>query len=140
MRASKVNSMQEDRLPPPEWCYHEPDHPGMDFDAIDTDDDTPENAAALADSIDFDAIETEDAAPETAAELADSIDFDAIEADAEETVADKDPTDEALAIASEAVDTAIEALKEVSDTVRQGKDVDDPFAKMTKAERQALFS
>ena len=26
--------MQEDRLPPPEWCYHEPDHPGMDFDAI----------------------------------------------------------------------------------------------------------
>ncbi|MDD4488561.1 MAG: hypothetical protein PHD34_07790, partial [Methanothrix soehngenii] len=26
--------MKEDRIPPPEWCYHEPDHPGMDFDAI----------------------------------------------------------------------------------------------------------
>ncbi|WP_026792364.1 protein phosphatase CheZ [Pleomorphomonas oryzae] len=112
----------------------------MDFDSIDTGDDTPETAAALADSLDFDAIDTADAVPETAAELADSIDFDAIEPSPDEAEAAEEPTDEALAIASEAVDTAIEALKEVSDTVRQGKDVDDPFAKMTKAERQALFS
>ncbi|MBS1182676.1 MAG: chemotaxis regulator CheZ [Proteobacteria bacterium] len=134
----------------------------LDFDAISTDDDTPENAAALADSLDFDAISTDDDAPETAAELADSIDFDTIETsdDAPETAVEladnldfdpiestpdeanlsEGPTDEALAIASEAVDTAIEALKEVSDTVRQGKDVNDPFAQMTKAERQALFS
>lgn len=113
----------------------------LDFDAIDTGDDTPENAAALADSLDFDAIEPATATPETAAELADSIDFDSIEPapDEPEPVAEE-PSDEALAIASEAVDTAIEALKEVSDTVKQGKDVDDPFARMTKAERQALFS
>ncbi|MCM5555608.1 protein phosphatase CheZ [Pleomorphomonas sp. NRK KF1] len=103
----------------------------MEFDAIEASDDLPEDAAALADSIEFDAVE----ADEDAATLADSIEFDAAEPEAE-----VEPTDEALAIASEAVDTAIEALKEVSDTVRQGKDSDDPFAKMTKAERQALFS
>lgn len=112
----------------------------IDFDAIETGDDTPEDAAALADSMDFDAIETAEAVPETAAELADSIDFDSIETTPDEPEAGEEPTDEALAIASEAVDTAIEALKEVSDTVRQGKDVDDPFDRMTKAERQALFS
>jgi len=112
----------------------------IDFDSIETDDDVPEDAAALADSIDFDAIETEDDVPEDAAALADSIDFDAIETASEQPEAGGEPTDEALAIASEAVDTAIEALKEVSDTVRQGKDVDDPFDRMTKAERQALFS
>jgi hypothetical protein len=132
----------------------------IDFDAIPTDDDEPQDAAALADSIDFDAIPTNDDGPEDAAALADSIDFDTIavdvapesaehpdfdglEDDALETLAEAvaaEPSDEALAIASEAVDTAIEALKEVSDSVRQGKDVDDPFARMTKAERQALFS
>lgn len=110
----------------------------IDFDAIETED-TPQTAAELADSIDFDTVETEDA-PQTAAELADSIDFDAVEPAADEAATGEEPSDEALAIASEAVDTAIEALKEVSDTVRQGKDVDDPFAQMTKAERQALFS
>lgn len=110
----------------------------IDFDAIETED-TPQTAAELADSIDFDTIETEDA-PQTAVELADSIDFDAVEPAADEAATGEEPSDEALAIASEAVDTAIEALKEVSDTVRQGKDVDDPFAQMTKAERQALFS
>ena len=112
----------------------------IDFDAISTDDDTLADAAALADSIDFDAIETADDLPEDAAALADSIDFDSIETASEQPEAGGEPTDEALAIASEAVDTAIEALKEVSDTVRQGKDVDDPFDRMTKAERQALFS
>ena len=112
----------------------------IDFDAIETADDLPEDAAALADSIDFDAIETADDLPEDAAALADSIDFDSIETASEQPEAGGEPTDEALAIASEAVDTAIEALKEVSDTVRQGKDVDDPFDRMTKAERQALFS
>ena len=112
----------------------------IDFDTIETADDTPEDAAALADSIDFDTIETANEAPESAAELADNLDFDAIETTSDEREASDEPTDEALAIASEAVDTAIEALKEVSDTVRQGKDVDDPFDQMTKAERQALFS
>ncbi len=134
----------------------------IDFDAIPMDDDTSEDAATLADSIEFDAIDANDETAETAAELADSIEFDAIDtADeipeeatdltdtpevdvAEPSASDQEvteePTDEALAIASEAVDSAIEALKEVSDTVRQGKDVDDPFERMTKAERQALFS
>ena len=112
----------------------------IDFDAIEADEDLPEDAAALADSIDFDTIETEEALPEDAAALADGMDFDSIETEVEEPEAGHEPTDEALAIASEAVDTAIEALKEVSDTVRQGKDADDPFARMTKAERQALFS
>ncbi|WP_370678135.1 protein phosphatase CheZ [Pleomorphomonas sp. PLEO] len=112
----------------------------IDFDTIETADDTQETAAELADSISFDAIETTEDTPETAAELADSISFDAIETAPEESDAAGEPTDEALAIASEAVDTAIEALKEVSDTVRKGQDVDDPFARMTKAERQALFS
>ncbi|SCM72551.1 Chemotaxis protein [uncultured Pleomorphomonas sp.] len=113
----------------------------IDFDAIPTGDDTAEDAAALADSLDFDAIETDDETAEDAAALADSIDFDAIEPD-DTPEAGGEPTDEALAIASEAVDTAIEALKEVSDTVKQGKeaDIDDPFTQMTKAERQALFS
>ena len=112
----------------------------IDFDAIDIADDTPEDAASLADSLDFDAIDAGDDTPETTTELADSIDFDSIETTPDEPEAGEEPTDEALAIASEAVDTAIEALKEVSDTVRQGQDADDPFAKMTKAERQALFS
>ncbi len=157
----------------------------IDFDAIPTEEDAGEDAAALADSIDFDAIATEDDEPASAADLADTIEFDHIEsldavqdeagisaeipeveefasadkpleatadaaemnsaADALEPAEDAqeaghDPTDEALAIASEAVDTAIEALKEVSETVRQGKEVDDPFDRMTKAERQALFS
>lgn len=108
----------------------------IEFDAIEASEDMPEDAAALADSIEFDAVEVDEDLPEDAAALADSVEFDAVEAETAET----EPTDEALAIASEAVDTAIEALKEVSDTVRQGKDSDDPFAKMTKAERQALFS
>ncbi|PKR90142.1 chemotaxis protein [Pleomorphomonas diazotrophica] len=111
----------------------------IDFDAIEPED-APQDAAALADSIDFDAIEPAEDQPKTAAELADSIDFDAVQAAPDEPEAGDEPSDEALAIASEAVDTAIEALKEVSDTVRQGKDTDDPFDQMTKAERQALFS
>lgn len=107
----------------------------IDFDAIPTDDE-PQDAAALADSIDFDAIAVGE-------EPAIDATLDTLEDDALETLAEAaaiEPSDEALAIASEAIDTAIEALKEVSDSVRQGKDVDDPFARMTKAERQALFS
>lgn len=134
----------------------------IDFDAIPADEDA--SAAELADSIDFDSI---DAGEETAAELADSIEFDTVEAEDEqaedeqaETAAEPAdaiefdavgtaavepaaaPSDEELSIASDAVDTAIEALKEVAETVGRGKDgdADDPFAKMTKAERQALFS
>ncbi len=118
----------------------------IEFDAVEAEEDLPEDAATLADSIEFDSVEAEEDLPEDAASLADGIEFDAVEGeealpeDAAEPEAESEPTDEALAIASEAVDTAIEALKEVSDTVRQGKDSDDPFAKMTKAERQALFS
>ena len=26
--------MRNAKTSPPEWCYHEPDHPGMDFDAV----------------------------------------------------------------------------------------------------------
>ncbi len=114
----------------------------IDFDAIPTDDDEPQDAATLADSIEFDAIAV-DEAPAAAEEPAIDATLDTLEDDALETLAEAasaEPSDEALAIASEAVDTAIEALKEVSDSVRQGKDVDDPFARMTKAERQALFS
>jgi len=113
----------------------------IDFDAIPTDDE-PQDAATLADSIEFDAIAV-DEAPAAAEEPAIDATLDTLEDDALETLAEAasaEPSDEALAIASEAVDTAIEALKEVSDSVRQGKDVDDPFARMTKAERQALFS
>ncbi|WP_026782698.1 protein phosphatase CheZ [Pleomorphomonas koreensis] len=113
----------------------------IDFDAIPTDDDEPQDAAALADSIGFDAVVV-DEAPAAEEPAIDAI-LDTLEDDALETLAEAaaiEPSDEALAIASEAVDTAIEALKEVSDSVRQGKDADDPFARMTKAERQALFS
>jgi chemotaxis regulatin CheY-phosphate phosphatase CheZ len=51
-------------------------------------------------------------------------------------------TEAAIAIAADAVDTAIDALKEVSEIAKaKGTDaVDDPFEKMTKTERQALFS
>lgn len=132
----------------------------IDFDALPVDDgesaaeladhiefDAVETAAELADHIEFDAVETDDEPVETAAELADHIEFDAVETDdevaeAEASAEAAQPSDEELNIASEAVDTAIEALKEVAETVARGKDgdADDPFAKMTKAERQALFS
>lgn len=130
----------------------------IDFDSIEAEDDEPVNAADLADTIEFDSInvaddleddiaasetsaesdafEVTDESQEVAADVSESSDVDAQDA----LEANDEPTDEALAIASEAVDTAIEALKEVSETVRQGKEVDDPFDRMTKAERQALFS
>ncbi len=115
----------------------------IEFDAVEPDDEPAETAAELADHIDFDAVEPDDEPAESAADLADHIEFDAVEADDEPAeIEAAQPSDEELSIASEAVDTAIEALKEVAETVSRGKDgdADDPFAKMTKAERQALFS
>lgn len=112
----------------------------IEFDSIDTSDDIEDDAAASVESAEIDPVEALDEPLEAVADASESVDFDAVDAAQDAEVAGVEPTDEALAIASEAVDTAIEALKEVSETVRQGKEVDDPFDRMTKAERQALFS
>jgi hypothetical protein len=61
---------------------------------------------------------------------------------AEAPVAEDEISEEELAIAHDAVDDAIGALKEVTEIARAktAEGVDDPFEKMTKVERQALFS
>lgn len=130
----------------------------IDFDAIVVDADEPPapafalagddlppegmSAAELADSIDFDAVAVDDEAVDDEA-VAVADDETAIEADAP---ASEEISDVELAAAEDGVDTAIEALKEVSEAARakdaaeNTADPEDPLAAMTKAERQALFS
>lgn len=98
------------------------------------------SAKELADSIDFDTIDLDDAVGGEG-EVGEAADDGA---GAGEPAGDGTApvSDVELAVADAAVDTAIEALKDVSEAVRgKGRTIaDDPFEKMTKIERQALFS
>ncbi|WP_237152521.1 protein phosphatase CheZ [Oryzibacter oryziterrae] len=109
--------------------------------------------------VEFAEVDPDDAAVAVSGDVAldqsaiDEIHFDAIDEEtAVEDVTDLEaPADAAtepaisdadLAAAVTAMDDAIETLKGVTEATRSKKDaiVDDPFEKMTKTERQALFS
>lgn len=108
----------------------------------------PEEVEMVADAVTDDTedlTEAEDGEPDASddesveAAVDDSAETTATEAEPNETDAQA-----VLDLASEAMDEAIDALKEVSELAKAKTPVsdatDDPFDKMTKTERQALFS
>lgn len=124
-----------------------------DIDAVDAEIEALEALAADEDG-DGDGIEApalEDAESVAAPDEADALlpiglddlqddPFDGFEPEA---AAVEEPDDEAMAQAARAMEDAIDTLQKVTETIRgetREEDADDPLTRLTRAERQALFS
>ncbi len=101
------------------------------------------------DNLMFDAVEsTPPSGPEAAtveALLADDLALDwpeeaSIATQTAPEVPAAEPESDVMALADEAIDAAIETLKEVSASAKRPPVAGDPFDKLSKTERQALFS
>lgn len=126
------------------------DHPGqLPEDSMVVPDtlDWAADAPALAEPFDdstFEAVRVEPDLPELVSAEPDLPHAEPeVEATAHEAPADPDAESETMARATEAMEQAIETLREVSGSVGRRTlpdGVDDPFEQMTKTERQALLS